>query len=360
MVVLGSDAHRRSKDYHTMYARWHAPSASATPWDGHDESSLGPAQRLVMVEHREAYERLHRPGPHDADFFNGYEREECPRCQSGDIVSRGSDARGVRRWSCSSCGRTFTPVTGTIFEGHRLSVEGWVEFLLELVSYESIAGMTRQNRRSPTTLPYHVAKVFAVLDGIQDGVVLSGRVQADETYYPLPASEEEPGSRGRKPGLSRNRICIAVACEEGRGGSSVFRLCGLGKPSGKRALAAYGPHLAKGCTLVHDRESAHNMLVRERGLDSESYNSREICGLPDRDNPLGRVNRLCFLVKEFLGRHSGFDRADIDGWLDLFSVIMNPPESKMEKVAMMLDRAMTNPKTLRYRDYYRQKPRPET
>ena len=32
--------------------------------------------------------------------------------------------------------------------------------------------MTRQNRRSPTTLPYHVAKVFAVLECIQDGVVL--------------------------------------------------------------------------------------------------------------------------------------------------------------------------------------------
>lgn len=356
MVVLGPDIHRRGRDYHTMYARWHAPSASATPWDDLDEASLGPAQRLVMVGHREAYERLHSPGPHDAEFFNGYAREECPHCKSGRIISRGSDDRGLRRWSCNACGRTCTPVTGTIFEDHRLSVEGWVEFLLELVSYDSIAGMTRQNRRSPTTLPYHVAKVFAVLEGIQDGVVLSGRVQGDETYYPIPASAHEGGSRGRKPGLSRNRICVAIACEEGRRGSSVFRRCGLGKPSGKRALAAYGPHIEEGSTFVHDMENAHNMVVRERELVSEPYNSKEICRLPDRENPLGKVNHLCHLLKEFLGRHSGFDRNNMDGWLDLFSVIMNPPASKMEKVALILDRAMANPKTIRYRDYYQQKP----
>lgn len=156
MVVLGSDAHRRSKDYHTMYARWHAPSASATPRDGHDESSLRPAQRLVMVEHGEAYERLHGPGPHDADFFNGYEREECPRCQSGDIVSRGSDARGVRHWSCSFCGRTFTPVTGTIFEGRRLSVEGWVEFQC------GVAEQIRVARKSGVVLGFLVTLEMAL------------------------------------------------------------------------------------------------------------------------------------------------------------------------------------------------------
>lgn len=336
-----------------MCARWHAPSASATPWDDADRSRLSAAQAMVMDCHRDAYERLHEPDARgDAAFFNSYEREACPRCGSARISRKGSDARGVRRWVCGSCGRTFTPVTGTIFEDRKLPVSDWVEFLLGAMSYESVAGMTRQNRRSPTTLPYWVAKLFAVLDGVQDGVVLSGRVQIDETYYPLPAAEAQAGARGLKPGFSRNKICIAVGCEQRRGGSSVFRRCGLGKPSGARAMAAYGPHIERGSVLVHDMENAHNRLVRELSLRSEPYNSKEVSGLPDRDNPLGAVNRLCFLLKEFLHRHSGFDRDGIDGWLDLFSVMMNPPEDKMEKAAMVLDRAMSNPITVRYRDFY--------
>lgn len=137
-----------------MYDRWHAPSASATPWDGADESSLTPAQRLVMGWQREQYAWHRRPGGDaNAQFFNGYEREACPRCGSGAIVRYSHDGRGARRWRRRSCGRTFTPVTGTIFEDRKLSVGGWAEMLLEIMSYESVASIVRRDRRSPTTPP---------------------------------------------------------------------------------------------------------------------------------------------------------------------------------------------------------------
>ena len=35
--------------------------------------------------------------------------------------------------------------------------------------------------------------------------------------------------------------------------------------------------------------------------------------------------------------------------------MMNPPEDRLKKVAMVLDRAMSFPNTLRYRDFYNQK-----
>lgn len=338
----------------TMSARWHVPSASATPWDDDDWSSLTPAQRLVMEAQRDAYERAHTPGQHDADFFNGYPREECPSCGSREVKRAGHDGRGVQRYACKACGRSFTSLTGTIFEGHKVSLHGWFEFLLGIMSYESLAGIARRDRRSPTTPPYQLAKVFMVLDGIQDGTVLAGRVQADEMMYPVPAADAVLTAAGRRqPGAySRNSTCIAIACEERDGGCSVFRVLGRGKPSGERAKAAYCPHLERGLTFVHDRENSHNAVVAERGLVSEAYDSRVIKRLPDRENPLWKVNRLCFLLRLFLDGHSGFDRSNLGGWLDLFSVMMNPPEGRLEKVAMVLDRAMTFPNTLRYRDYY--------
>ena len=341
-----------------MYARWHVPSASATPWDGADESSLPPAQRLVMRWQREQYEWLHRLGGElDTEFFNAYERESCPRCGSGRIVMFGHDRRGVRRWRCGACGRTFTPATATIFEERKLPVPTFVEFLLGIMSYESLAGIARRDRRSPTTPPYQLAKLFLVIDGIQDGVVLSGRVQADEMMYPVPAADRDPGLAGRRAGgYSRNNTCIAIACEERDGGSSVFRVLGRGKPSGERAKAAYCRHLAEGLTLVHDKENSHNAVVRERALVSEAHDSRVVKMLPDDENPLWKVNRLCLLLRFFLDGHSGFDRSNFDGWLNLFSVMMNPPEDRLEKAAMLLDRAMTFPNTLRYRDFYRQRP----
>ena len=339
-----------------MCAKWHAPSASATPWDG--QTDMSAAERLVMEAHREAYDRLHDlDWSGDARFPDEYVRTECPRCGSRDIVGKGRDKRGLRRWRCNSCPRHFTPATGTIFEERKLPVSDWSEFLLEVFSYEAIAGITRSNRRSPTTIPYWLAKTFKVLEGVQEGVVLEGRVQADEAYYPIPLSEAETGKRGLKPGFSKNKICIAVSCEGGKPRRSTFEVCGRGKPSGERALAAYGPHIAEGSTLVHDKERSHGIVVRERKLTSEAYDSRLISKLPDKENPLQQVNRLCFLVKVFLDRHNGFDRSNMQDWLNLFSVMVNPPHDKMEKVAILLDRAMTHPVTLRYRDYYGKKGR---
>lgn len=61
------------------------------------------------------------------------------------------------------------------------------------------------------------------------------------------------------------------------------------------------------------------------------------------------------MLKLFLNSHSGFDRDDLEGYLDLFWVAMNPPSTKMEKAAFVLDLAMRNPKSLTYREFYKRK-----
>ena len=99
-------------------------------------------------------------------------------------------------------------------------------------------------------------------------------------------------------------------------------------------------------------EGAHDILVAKLGLDNVVHNSKLIKQLPDKENPLRDVNRLCYQLELFLNSHSGFDRDDLDGYPDLFHVMMNDPVDKMEKAAMVLDRAMRYPKTLTFREFY--------
>ena len=53
--------------------------------------------------------------------------------------------------------------------------------------------------------------------------------------------------------------------------------------------------------------------------------------------------------KKFLNAHSGFDREDLQGYLNLFCFIVNPPKNKYEKLEKLLNLALHNPKTLKYR-----------
>lgn len=163
--------------------RWLA--ASATPWDDIDSSELTPAQALVAASHRSAYRFRHESFAGDADFFNGFSRCACPVCKGTRVVKYGFDATGVQRYRCNACSKTFTPVTGTIFEDRKLPLPAWADFLIQLFSFESISAMAREDKRGSTTIPYWLGKVFAVLDGVQDDVMLSGRVQIEKHTTPF-------------------------------------------------------------------------------------------------------------------------------------------------------------------------------
>jgi hypothetical protein len=127
---------------------------------------------------------------------------------------------------------------------------------------------------------------------------------------------------------------------------------GTGKPTQKKTFEAFKNHIKPGSTLIHDGESAHVKLVKELSLVSIAYASKDLKGLPDKDNPMNPVNRVHAILKMFLNAHSSFKRDDLQGYLNLFALVSNPPNNLLEKVELVIKSAFENPKSLRYRDYY--------
>ena len=294
------------------------------------------------------------PRPGEADLLDARVRDACPRRGSREIEGNGRDRNDIRRWRCRSRERPLGVTTGTIFESHRMPAADRAEFLLEMLSCESLEGIARSNRRSETTPPYWLAKLFAVLAGIQDCVVLSGNVWIDEKYYPLSGKDQRRKADGTRPrGPSGSQIRVAIGCD-GRGRSFFSRL-GLGKPSESGTRAAYAGHIQRGSHLTRDMERSHEVLVREPGLTEEAHDPRRTRTLPDKEDPPRGASEPCCLPGLFPSSHSGFDRARSGGCLDLFHVMMSPPDERMEKAACVLDRAMRFPHALRYREYYRKK-----
>ena len=72
----------------------------------------------------------------------------------------------------------------------------------------------------------------------------------------------------------------------------------------------------------------------------------------DKDNPLYPVNRAHAILKMFLNAHSGFNREHLQGYLNLFALVTNPPHEMLEKVELVVNLAFASPKSLRYRDFY--------
>ena len=323
-------------------------SRRATPWDGGDE--LTPTQEFLKRYYDEHYSDRHQhvADSGEADMINSFTPAKCPFCGSERFKKNGRSF-GVQRYMCV-CGKTFLPTTGTIFDDHKISISEWMEYCLNLFRHVSITADSWSNKNAFTTSRYWLQKLFITLEGAQDSIVLSGRVWLGETFYSVRSDDIVRNDDGGKlRGLSRNQICIGVATDLR---STVILAEGTCKPTQENTLGAFRGHIAPGSTLVHDEENAHETLVSELSLSSETYTSTELKGLPDDDNPLNPVNRVHDILKKFLNSHSGFKRCDIQGYLDLFAFVMNPPNEMLEKVEAVIRMAFENPKTLRYRDFY--------
>lgn len=237
----------------------------------------------------------------------------CPACGEASPWRDGLEPSGVRRWRCPRCGARFTSLSGTVLENCKKPLSTWVDFIrltLFAVPLDACAEMCRITHQTAWEWRH---RLFAAVDGYQDRIVLRGRAWIDETYVNDTDLSKGYG-QAPKRGLSKQKICIAVGIDSRK--EPVAVVCGHGKPSSARIRKAMGAHVAKGATLVHDRERAHNVLVRENGLVDESYKAdvRD----PAYLEAMALVNNLCSWIKRYLWRFTGMDPGNLQSYLNLY------------------------------------------
>lgn len=328
--------------------KYSTKSRRRTPWTKKDSST--PLQSFIDRCTERDYGHRHPSFDEidEAGFINSYNLKDCRHCGSERIVKDGKSDNGIIRFRCKACGRRFTATTNTIFDNHKIPISEWIGFLLDILGFGSFSLTSKVNRNASSTTRYWIEKTFLLLEGIQDDIILEDRVWIDETFFKVRTADIQHHDDGTEyRGLSMNQLCIGIGCDSHN--RSVFLFEGYGKTSGRKTMDAFSDRIAVGATLVHDKEKSHQKLVNKLALISEVYDSRDLKRLDDSDNPLDPVNNLCRLLQLFLRAHGGFMRSDIQNYLNVFSVLMNQPENKYEKVEKLLSRAMDFPILLRYR-----------
>ncbi len=337
---------------------WGLPRSLTLRTSFAEAESDGPVELLTSAAVNEWYDQKHgKPCGYEVKLIDSL-FDGCPYAADGDgiehrCVKNGRTRNRIQRYLCTGCGRQFTPITGTIFDSKKIPISEWVGFIVSLASYESLTQASMTNMNSKSTGRYWVLKIFEVIRGCQDNVILGGKVWIDETYF----KQTESGlvlREGKKPrGLSRNLFCVATARDSK--GRTVLIPCGRGKPDGERVLASLGPHIAKGSRIVHDGENSHSLLISSLGCGEEVHKTAETKGLPDSQNPLEPINAVHRFLKKFMSRHGGFKREDLAGWMNLFWFVFSCYGSKDAAVNRFLNMAVKCKKIVRYRDVMEKK-----
>lgn len=205
-------------------------SRRRAPWDESKDATV--LESFIRKRYLSYYSFKH-PLLRDTDeaaLLNSYELNRCRHCGSENIQKYGITKNGLKRIICNDCYRTSTVITNTIFEGHKISISEWIEFILELFSYERINSVSRNNRNSMNTSIYWTDKVFALLKDYQNEILLTDTVYIDEKFYSVRSDKIARKNDGSLPrGQSRNKYCIGICCDTN--GHVYYEVEGKGKTS---------------------------------------------------------------------------------------------------------------------------------
>ena len=192
------------------------------------------------------------------------EARRCPHCAREGAVSRGM-ARGLRRYQCKGCGRTFNALTGTPLSGlhHK---ERWLSFGASLAQGETVkASAERCDVAVSTAFRWRHRFLAAARGG---SGVLKGIVEADETYMlesrkgtrKLGRKARRRGGKAKKRGLSREQVPVLMTAD--RSGTTFSAV--LPRVDAMVLTAALGLVVARDALLVSDGGASYPPTVRRR------------------------------------------------------------------------------------------------
>ena len=325
------------------------------PWDKQDDEPTL-TEKLISSTVTEWYEAKHRdPSEEEIKLINSIEITECPACGSTSLKKAGYNHEGIQRYKCKDCNVRFTALTNTIFQDRKIPISEWIEYLMHLFEFHSIATSARDNRNASTTGTYWLHKVFAALEDIQKHVVLEENVYIDEMFFPVIKSKTVLKDGKKLRGISRNKICVGCGYDDK--GHVLLIVENTSKPSDRSTWKAYGTHIKPKSTLHHDGERSHGILINKLKLTSIVHTTEETKGLKDEDNPLDPINDLHGLAKRFMREHGGYDRSNLQGWMNLIWFILSEPYNRFEKIRNFIEIAICTHKVVKYRDVFRKKGR---
>ena len=324
---------RKKKPYHPR----HFP-------DPKDPASVG---GFVVAANNDEYAFYHSGTSQDAALLNASAKPSCPHCGSPRTESKGHTGSGARRWICRTCGKTFTPATGSLLSCHKLPFKTFVRFLVNVLTDASVNEASKVAKISMRTAVYWLNKAFLALRGYQDSLVLSGTVYIDDKLIDVEASKKGKDRNGNLYKWSSNQWNVAIGVA---GRARVMVLQGKSKSSDKRLRKTWAGRIADGSRLVTDGERAYHLVAedcraREWRKVVFEYRHGEQC------EELKPINLLSSNVEAWFRLHCGMVKtaSRIQDYLNLLSFKLSSPGNALKKAETLLKMMLESKETLRFR-----------
>ena len=241
----------------------------------------------------------------------------CPHCGRDDVRPWGK-AGGKPRYRCTSCRKTFNPLTGTPLAGlhHR---DRWPDQAQALIAGETVAKAAERCKVAYTTAFRWRHRFLSALN-LDKPPCLSGIVEADETFIlesfkgkrrDLPRASRKRGGKAAKRGLSAEQIPVIVARD--RTGATIDAV--LPRLAAASITAALGQVITQPAELCCDGGAAITAFARRARV---KFHVLPAPGTPKPEAPdlhINNVNAYHGRLKEWMRRFHGVATKNLPSYL---------------------------------------------
>lgn len=196
-------------------------------------------------------------------------QEVCPHC-GGKHYFRYGKMRGLQRFKCKDCKRTFTEYTGTWLEGiHRKSLaEPYMSLMIEHYSLDRICKQLNINKKTAFDWRHKILSSYE-----QDtGNEFEGIVESDETFFEhsekgnrqLKRPSRKRGTDPEKRGISTDKATVIVSADRNR--SLKITLSTMGRITKSDIEESFQKPLPKETVLCSDGHVSYKGYSKDNKL----------------------------------------------------------------------------------------------
>ena len=248
---------------------------------------------------------------------NSPNKTNCPHCQHKKYIKVGK-TRGVQRFKCKSCSRTFGPNTNTVVHKTQKPLHMWERYIQLMFDGYSIRKIAKKLHISIGTAFYWRHKILSALRKATKSN-LSGIIEADETYFALsfkgqkkdlPRKAHKRGRQIKKRGTSKDQVCVLTAIDRDK--NDWMKPVGLGNLSKKYLDGDFAKSIAPDSVLVTDHQASYKSFAANREMTHKRLYSRQP---PRGAYHLQNVNGLHSRLKRFMRPFNGVATKYLDNYL---------------------------------------------
>lgn len=265
----------------------------------------------------------------------------CPHCRGTDVVLHGKDKNDRQRFRCRGCERTFNILTGTPMARAR-KPEKWGRYLSCMTDLLSIRKVIASGIGVHPVTAWRWRHRFLKAAVNDNGAVLSGVIEADETFFVRSFKGNRGWTKGRPPGNRAARPSAWGATKRGLSHEQVPVLTAVDNAGGvyeailasRYAIAAaLEGHIAAGSVLCSDGQKEYVKAAVAAGAEHRRIIVQTVASGAMKAEPkpterrqkgrlgLGRVNahhgqlkvlingRCRGVATKYLGNYLGWHRA---------------------------------------------------